>query len=159
MLNIIPSPIRLEQQYRFKICKDSFDAFKMNYNIEHELLHILVCIISISFLCDAEGYIIDTINGNDNNSGETINDPFKTIAKCVNTLTNPGDECLIRAGYYHEVVNISGLKGELIIFVCVKLILLLSCEASKPKSMDDKCLRRGSWRRIGRSDNCLTITS
>ena len=72
---------------------------------------ILVCLLSTNCLYQAEGYIVDTINGNDNNSGETINDPFKTIAKCVHTLASPGDECLIRAGYYHEFVNISGLKG------------------------------------------------
>ena len=65
----------------------------------------------VSSLHHTEGYIVDAVNGNDNNSGETINDPFKTIAKCVNALANPGDECLIRAGYYHEVVTVNGLKG------------------------------------------------
>ena len=74
----------------------------------------LICIFSFTFLQLIEGFIVDTINGNDNNGGETINDPFKTIARCVAALANPGDECLIRAGYYHEFVNISGLQGELI---------------------------------------------
>ena len=77
-------------------------------------LILLLCIFSFTFLLLTEGFIVDTINGNDNNGGETINDPFKTIARCVAALANPGDECLIRAGYYHELVNISGLQGELI---------------------------------------------
>ena len=72
---------------------------------------LLACIFSITCLHLAEGYIVDTVNGNDVNSGETINDPFKTIARCVTALANPGDECLIRAGYYHEVVTVNGLKG------------------------------------------------
>ena len=87
------------------------DGVKMNgYFI------LLASIFSLTYLQLAEGYIVDTTNGNDNNSGETINDPFKTIARCVAALSNPGDECLIRAGYYHEFVNITDLQGELISF-------------------------------------------
>ena len=59
----------------------------------------------------AHGYIVDRVNGNDNNNGETVNDPFQTITRCIEALTNPGDECQIRSGYYHESVTISGLKG------------------------------------------------
>ena len=79
-------------------------------------LILLPCIFSLTYLHLTVGFIVDTINGNDNNSGETINDPFKTIARCVAALSDPGDECLIRAGYYHEFVNITGLQGELILF-------------------------------------------
>ena len=68
-----------------------------------------LCILS---LYTTSGYIVDTDNGNDNNNGETINDPFKTITRCVEALANPGDECLIRAGTYHEVVTVSGLQGK-----------------------------------------------
>ena len=93
-----------------------FDRAKMNCN-----LVILVCLFSVSRLYQAEGYIVDAINGNDNNNGETINSPFKTIAKCLDALANPGDECLIRAGNYHEMVNISGLQGELTFFICTRL--------------------------------------
>ena len=73
---------------------------------------ILLCLFSISSLYPAKGYIVDGDNGNDNNDGETINDPFKTINRCVAALANPGDECLIRAGNYHEVVIVSGLEGN-----------------------------------------------
>ena len=74
--------------------------------------HIAVAfsLISISFLCKVEGFIVDGANGNDNNSGETVNDAFETIGKCVQALKNPGDECQIRAGYYHEEVVVSGLE-------------------------------------------------
>ena len=60
----------------------------------------------------AEGYIVDSVNGNDNNDGETIDSPFKTISRCAEALVNPGDECQVRAGYYHEVVTVAGLKGR-----------------------------------------------
>ena len=68
-------------------------------------------LVSITFNSPSQGYIVDSVNGNDNNDGETINDPFKTIARCAEALKNPGDECQIRAGYYHEVVTITGLEG------------------------------------------------
>ena len=76
---------------------------------------ILLGLFSILSLYSAEGYIVDGDNGNDNNNGETINDPFKTITRCVESLVNPGDECLIRAGNYHEVVSLSGLQGKTIV--------------------------------------------
>ena len=74
-------------------------------------LAIWLCLVSFIAWCPAEGYIVDSVNGNDANNGETINDPFQTIGRCVEALANPGDECLIRAGYYHEVVMVSGLRG------------------------------------------------
>ena len=72
---------------------------------------IFLFLVSITFNSTSQGYIVDSVNGNDNNDGETINDPFKTIARCAEALKNPGDECQIRAGYYHEVVTITGLEG------------------------------------------------
>ena len=58
------------------------------------------------------GYIVDNVNGDDNNSGEDVDNAFKTIARCVESLQNPGDECQIRAGHhYREVVTVSGLRG------------------------------------------------
>ena len=72
----------------------------------------IVWFLGILTLYTTSGYIVDTDNGNDNNNGETINDPFKTITRCVEALANPGDECLIRAGTYHEVVTVSGLQGK-----------------------------------------------
>ena len=71
----------------------------------------VVFLISITSHHPAESYIVDSVNGNDNNDGVTINDPFKTITRCIEALANPGDECQIRAGYYHEVVTVTGLQG------------------------------------------------
>ena len=73
---------------------------------------IVLFLISLSYLNHANGYIVDGNNGNDNNSGEDVDNAFKTIARCVQSLSKPGDECQLRAGYYHEVVDVSGLKGE-----------------------------------------------
>ena len=75
-------------------------------------LAILLCLASLISLFPIEGYIVDNVNGNDSNDGETVTAPFKTIGRCVEALANPGDECLIRAGHYHEVVTVSGLHGE-----------------------------------------------
>ena len=72
----------------------------------------ILLFLTLTCLSATEGYIVDSVNGNDNNGGETVNDPFQTIGRCVEALVSPGDECLIRAGYYHEVVTISGLKGK-----------------------------------------------
>ena len=76
------------------------------------ILAILLCLSSLMSLFPSEGYIVDSVNGNDNNGGETVTDPFQTIGRCIQALANPGDECLIRAGHYHEVVTVSGLQGE-----------------------------------------------
>ena len=77
----------------------------------HNITFVL-SLVSAILLCPAEGYIVDQINGNDNNDGETIDDPFETIGRCVQALKNPGDACEIRAGYYHEVVTATGLEGS-----------------------------------------------
>ena len=67
-------------------------------------------VFSLISILNVRGYIVDGANGNDNNSGETINDAFETIGQCVQALKNPGDECQIRAGYYHEEIVVSGLE-------------------------------------------------
>ena len=50
--------------------------------------HITVAIslLSIGFLYPVNGYIVDGVNGNDNYSGETIDDAFETIGRCVQAL-------------------------------------------------------------------------
>ncbi|CAL4153254.1 unnamed protein product, partial [Meganyctiphanes norvegica] len=59
----------------------------------------------------AETYVIDGEQGNDDNNGLNSITAFKTIQRCVDELQNPGDECQIRSGRYHEVIHIDGLKG------------------------------------------------
>ena len=48
--------------------------------------------------CGAKIYIVDGNNGNDDNPGDDVDLPFKTIQQCVDVLKNPGDECQIRSG-------------------------------------------------------------
>ena len=47
---------------------------------------------------EAKIYIVDGKNGIDDNPGDDIYYPFKTIQHCVDVLKNPGDECQIRSG-------------------------------------------------------------
>lgn len=81
--------------------------------MHHKHIAISFSLVSITFLYPVEGFIVDGVNGNDNYSGETIDDPFETIGRCVQALKNPGDECQIRAGYYHEEVVVTGLEVRL----------------------------------------------
>ena len=43
--------------------------------------------------------------------GVSLEAPFRRISDCVPKLKRPGDRCLIRAGNYHEDVNIQGIRG------------------------------------------------
>jgi len=70
--------------------------------------------IYISLGRGSKHYIVDGIKGDDSNHGENPSHPFKTIQQCVDTLVqqgNPGDQCQIREGRYHEEVYVNGLKG------------------------------------------------
>lgn len=57
-------------------------------------------------------YYVDGEKGDNSNNGESIPTAFATIKTCINALKNPGDECHIRKGRYHESeFQISGKKG------------------------------------------------
>ncbi|CAL4179484.1 unnamed protein product [Meganyctiphanes norvegica] len=76
-----------------------------------EILGISLLLV-ISFT-EATHYIVDGSKGDDNNHGENPSHPFKTIQRCVEALLqgNPGDQCQVRKGRYHEEVYVNGLKG------------------------------------------------
>ena len=58
-------------------------------------------------------YYVDGKNGEDSNNGKSIATAFVTIKTCINALKNPGDECHIRRGRYHESeFKISGKRGS-----------------------------------------------
>ena len=76
-----------------------------------QLARLLFLVSIAAQCCKADVYIVDGVNGDDGNSGGDVNDAFKTVARCVQSLSKPGDECQIRAGFYHEAVTINGLKG------------------------------------------------
>jgi hypothetical protein len=78
--------------------------------MEHTV-RIFCFLVIITILANSEGYVVDGVNGDDANSGGNVDEAFKTINRCAQELTNAGDECQIRAGYYHEVVIVDGLKG------------------------------------------------
>ena len=75
---------------------------------------IAIAILIACLFTATTGYIVDSVNGNDNNDGETTDSPFKTISRCAEALANPGEECQIRDGHYHEVVAVSGLQGRVV---------------------------------------------
>lgn len=56
-------------------------------------------------------YIVDGTIGDDKNTGLCTATAFKSIQHCVDQLVNPGDECKVRKGRYHEVIDINGLNG------------------------------------------------
>merc|ERR1719348_302416 len=56
-------------------------------------------------------FIVDPGLGDDDNSGLFPEDAFRSIQRCVESLRLPGDSCNLRAGRYHEEVNVSGIRG------------------------------------------------
>jgi hypothetical protein len=68
----------------------------------------LVTIISVSLLSATEYYI--SPNGSNENSG-TIGAPFQTIQHAAD-LMQSGDNCYLRAGIYHEEIQINNLNGN-----------------------------------------------
>ncbi len=67
----------------------------------------LVLIISVSLLSATDYYV--SPNGSDDNSG-TIETPFQTIQHAAD-LMQSGDNCYMRAGIYHEEIQINNLNG------------------------------------------------
>ena len=58
-------------------------------------------------------YYVDGENGDDSNNGESVSSAFASIKICFNALANPGDECQIRGGRYHQSeFQISGKRGS-----------------------------------------------
>ena len=57
-------------------------------------------------------FYVDGRRGSNDNDGLATDTAFLTIQTCVDALNAPGDECHIRAGRYHEEVQISGKTGS-----------------------------------------------
>ena len=79
-----------------------------------KLLLFLAATLAPGLLGLASGavFYVDGSQGNNSNDGLTAGTAFKTIQTCVDALKDPGDECHIRAGRYHEEVQVSGKKGS-----------------------------------------------
>ncbi|KAL9965297.1 hypothetical protein ACROYT_G029075 [Oculina patagonica] len=66
----------------------------------------------VPFYVSGTVYYVDSENGDDSNNGESVGLAFTTIKTCIDALTNPGDECHIRKGRYHQSeFQISGKRG------------------------------------------------
>ena len=71
---------------------------------------VKLCSLFVLFAvsCANEYYV--SLDGSDNNSGISADEPFRHIAKAVEVL-KPGDLCSIRGGTYDEYVPIVALEG------------------------------------------------
>ena len=79
---------------------------------------VLAIFLSLNFantLYAATYYVSNS--GNDNNSGTTINSPWKTISK-ANSILQPGDTINLRSGQYNEAIQPanSGQPGKYITY-------------------------------------------
>ncbi|CAL4065211.1 unnamed protein product, partial [Meganyctiphanes norvegica] len=82
-----------------------------NYVMMEKVFYVAA--LAVAAQVSGEHYIVDGEHGDDNNSGQNPSHAFKTIQRCVDELmlSNPGDQCWVRSGRYHEIVDINGLRG------------------------------------------------
>ena len=73
----------------------------------------MLCVVLVLLARAVEGhdYVVDGSTGSDDNVGLGEQEAFLTIGRCVQELSKPGDQCLVRAGRYHEVVEVQGIRG------------------------------------------------
>lgn len=74
---------------------------------------------SLIFTLGTATYYVDATNGDDSNSGLSMTNPWKTIAKVNNTQFLPGDNILFKRGeVWREslIVSSSGIPGKVINF-------------------------------------------
>lgn len=76
----------------------------------------LLLLVSVSCGSDNQffrrNYYVDTIAGDDNNSGRTAEKPFKSLDRLRNFNVGPGDSILLKGGQIHKgTVVLKGLHG------------------------------------------------
>ena len=69
----------------------------LSLQFAHKMKQLLLFLSSISFVC-ATFFLVDTEQGNDDNDGTSLESPFKTVQRCVDSLSEPGDSCNLRKG-------------------------------------------------------------
>jgi len=57
-------------------------------------------------------YIVDGETGIDENSGQSPEDAFKTIGRCLDEVRTLGGDCLVRQGRYREQLKLSSVKED-----------------------------------------------
>ena len=73
---------------------------------------LLAAVIALPVCVSGTTYYVDGSNGDDSNVGDSLDSAFATIKACIDVLKEPGDECHIRAGRYHQTgFQISGKAG------------------------------------------------
>lgn len=77
-----------------------------------EIIVLTTIFILLPLRVSGTSFYADAKNGDDSNDGKSISSAFARIKRCIDALTNPGDECLIRSGRYHQSeFQISGKHG------------------------------------------------
>lgn len=74
---------------------------------------LMVVLVVLPLHARGTFYYVDGENGDDSNNGESVSSAFASIKICIDALANPGDECQIRGGRYHQSeFHISGKRGS-----------------------------------------------
>eukprot|EP00111_Clytia_hemisphaerica_P016485 TCONS_00048859-protein len=71
----------------------------------------LLLLVAVVQLACARVFIVDNKKKVAGLRHGSLTKPFETIEACIKKLKNPGDECQIREGRYHEEIKIENLKG------------------------------------------------
>ncbi len=78
-----------------------------------ETIKLTAILILVPLYVSGTIYYVDGNGGDDSNDGRSTTSAFANIKTCIDTLRNPGDECQIREGRYHQSqFQISGKTGE-----------------------------------------------
>ena len=77
----------------------------LSLQFSHKMKQFLLFLSSTSFI-SGTFFVVDTDQGNDENDGTSLESPFKTIQRCVDSFLEPGDSCNLRKGRYHEEVKL-----------------------------------------------------
>ena len=67
-----------------------------------EIVILSTVLILLPLCASGTIYYADAKNGDNSNDGDGISSAFATIKPCIEALRNPGDECHIRSGRYHQ---------------------------------------------------------
>ena len=59
---------------------------------------LCVVLVLLARAVECHDYVVDGSTGSDDNTGLGEQEAFLTIGRCVQELSKPGDQCLVRAG-------------------------------------------------------------
>ena len=79
----------------------TFLSLRVSMNMRKVTILIAVLIVLPLYVRCTIHYV-DGEKGDDSNNGKSVTSPFASIKTCIDALANPGDECHIRGGRYHQ---------------------------------------------------------